>query len=60
MIDCVLETWSGQTKDYIIGISCFSANHARLRIQSTDWLAQDLDNLCCVSGHYENQLSMLV
>jgi hypothetical protein len=26
-VDCVLEPWSVQTKDYQIGIVCFSAKH---------------------------------
>ena len=30
---------SGQTKDYKIGICCFSAEHAVLRRKSKDWLA---------------------
>jgi len=36
-------TWtrSGQTKDYTIGICCFSAKHASLRRKSKDWLAQN-------------------
>jgi len=32
------EPRSGQTKDYKIGICCFSANHAALRSKSKDWL----------------------
>jgi hypothetical protein len=28
-----------QTKDYKIGICCFSAKHAALRRKSKDWLA---------------------
>jgi hypothetical protein len=30
-VDRGFEPWSGQTKDYAIGISCFSAKHAVLR-----------------------------
>jgi len=30
---------SGKTKDYKIGICCFSAKHAALRSKSKDWLA---------------------
>ena len=30
---------SGQTKDYKIGICCFSAKHTALRRKSKDWLA---------------------
>jgi len=32
---------SGQTKDYQIGICCFSAKHAAFRRKSKDWLAQN-------------------
>ena len=30
MVDRVFEPWSGQTKDYEIGICCFSVKHAAL------------------------------
>ena len=36
-IDHVFEPWSGQTKDYKIGICCFSAKHTALRRKSKDW-----------------------
>jgi hypothetical protein len=39
-------TWSGQTKDYIIAIYCFSTKQQQLSSKSKDWL--------------EIQLSMLV
>jgi hypothetical protein len=32
---------SDQTKDYEIGICCFSAKHTALRRKSKDWLAQN-------------------
>jgi len=35
----------GKTKDYKIGICCFSAKHAALRRKSKDWLAQNQDNV---------------
>ena len=35
----------GQTKDYKIGISCFSAKYAALRRNSKDWFARDQDNV---------------
>jgi hypothetical protein len=35
---------SGQTKDYKIGICCFSAKHAALRRKSKDWLASQNRN----------------
>ena len=42
---CGFEPRSGQTKDYKIGICCFSANHAALRRKSKDWLARNQDNV---------------
>ena len=36
---------SGQTKDYEIGICCFSAKHAALRRKSNDWLARNQDKV---------------
>jgi hypothetical protein len=39
VIDREFEPWSGKTKDYNIGICCFSAKHAALRRKSKDWLA---------------------
>jgi hypothetical protein len=36
---------SGQTKDYQIGICCFSTMHAALSRKSKDCLAQNQDNL---------------
>ena len=44
-VDCWFEPWSGQTKDYEIGICCFSAKHAALRRKSKDWLARNQDNV---------------
>ena len=35
----------GQTKDYKIGICCFSANHTELRRKSKDWSARNQDNV---------------
>ena len=39
------EPRSGQTKDYEIGICCYSAKHATLRRKSKDWLAPNQDNV---------------
>ena len=36
---------SGQTKDYKIGICCFSAKHAALRTKRNNWLARNLNNV---------------
>ena len=38
-VDRGFEPRSGQTKDYAIGIYCFSANQAALRTKNKDWLA---------------------
>ena len=35
----------GQTKDYKIGVCCFSAKHTQLRSRSKDWLARNQDNV---------------
>ena len=44
-VDRGFEHWSGQSKDYKIGICCFSAKHAALRSKSKDWLARNQDNV---------------
>ena len=36
---------SSQTKDYKIGMCCFSAKHAALRRTSRDWLARNQNNV---------------
>ena len=36
---------TGQTKDYTIGMCCFSAKHAALRRKSKDWLARNQNNV---------------
>jgi hypothetical protein len=40
-----LKPWSGQTKDFKIGICCFSAKHAALRRKNKDWLAWNQNNV---------------
>ena len=42
------EPRSGQTKDYKIGICCFSAKHAALKRKSKDWLARNQSNVSWV------------
>ena len=42
VVDRGFEPQLGKTKDYKIGICCFSAKHAALRSKSKDWL--------CLSG----------
>jgi hypothetical protein len=44
-VDRDIEPRSGQTKDYRIGICCFSAKHAALRRKSKDWLARNQNNV---------------
>ena len=44
-IDHGFETRSGLTKDYEIGICCFSAKHAALRRKSKYRLARNQDNV---------------
>ena len=44
-LDLGIEPCCGQTKDYKIGICCFSAKHAALRSKSKDWLARNRNNV---------------
>ena len=44
-VDHGFDSQSRQTKDYKIGICCFSAMHATLKRKSKDWLAWNLDNV---------------
>ena len=44
-VDRGFESHSGHTKDYKIGICCFSAKHKALRRKSTDWLARNENNV---------------
>ena len=44
-VDRGFEPWSGQHKDYKIGMCCFSAKHAALRSKSKDWLARSQNNV---------------
>jgi hypothetical protein len=44
-VDRGFEPRSGKTKDYKIGICCFSAKHAALMSKSNDWLAQNQNNV---------------
>ena len=45
VVDRVFEPRSGQTKDYKIGICCFSNKHAALRRKSKDCLARNQNNV---------------
>ena len=44
-VDCIFELQSGHTKDYAIGICCFSAKYAALRGRRKDWLARNQNNV---------------
>jgi hypothetical protein len=44
-VDRGFEPRSGQTKNYKIGICCFSAKHAALRRKNKDWLARNQNNV---------------
>ena len=44
-VDRGFEPRSGQTKNYEIGICCFSAKQAALRRKSQDWLARNQNNV---------------
>ena len=48
-VDCGFEPRSGKTKNYEIGICCFSAKHTALRRKSKDWLARNQDGVACLS-----------
>ena len=44
-VDRWFDPGSGQTKDYKIGICCFSTKQAALRRKSKDWLARNQNNV---------------
>jgi hypothetical protein len=44
-VDFGFKTRSGQTKDYKIGMCCFSAKNVALWIKSKDWLARNQNNI---------------
>jgi hypothetical protein len=44
-VDRGFEPWLVQTKDYKIGICCFSAKHGAFRRKSKDWLARNQNNV---------------
>jgi hypothetical protein len=44
-VDHGFDPRSSQTKDFEIGICCFSAKHTAVRRTSKDWLAQNQDNV---------------
>jgi hypothetical protein len=44
-LDRDFKTRSAQTKNFKIGICCFSAKHTALRRKSKDWLARNQNNV---------------
>ena len=55
-VDREFESRSGQTKDYEIGICCFSAKHAELRRKSKDWLVRNQNNVSGLSDMSTREL----
>ena len=55
-VDRGFEPRSSQTKDYKIGICCFSAKYAALRRTSRDWLARNHNNVSEWSDMYTRGL----
>jgi hypothetical protein len=51
-VDSGFKPRSGQTKDFQIGIYCFSAKHAAVRRKKKDWLAPNQDNVSEWSDMY--------
>ena len=45
VVDRGFESRSCQSKDYKIGICCFSAKHTALRTKIKDWLSRNQDNV---------------
>jgi hypothetical protein len=56
-VDREFKPQSGQTKDFKIGICCFSTKHTTLRSKSKDCLAQSKDN---VSGWREMSICVMI
>jgi hypothetical protein len=57
VVDHGFKPQSIQTKDYEIGICCFSAKHVTLRRKRKDWMAWNQDN---VSGCSDMSISGLL
>jgi hypothetical protein len=55
-VDRGFEPRSCHTKDYKIGICCFSAKHTTLRRKSKDWLARNQNNVSKWSDMYTRGL----
>ena len=50
VVDHGFRPLSGQTKDYKIGVCCFSAKHAAIRRKSKNLVAQNQVNVFELSG----------
>ena len=59
-VDHGFEHRSGQTKDYKIGICCFSAKHPVLRRKSKDWLDRNQDNVSDVAISHNHNIGLLL
>ena len=44
-VDRRFESYSGQTKNYTVGVYCFSTKAGTLRRNNKDWLALNQDNV---------------
>jgi hypothetical protein len=55
-VDHGFEPRSGQTKDFRIGICCFSTKHAALRRKSKDWLVRNQNNVSEWSDMFNHRL----
>ena len=44
-VDRRFNLWSGQTKDYEIGICCFSAKHAAIMRKWRNWMTRNQDSV---------------
>ena len=60
-VDHGFKPWSGQTKDYKIGICYFCTKHAALKTKSTDKLTLNQDTMdCCFSEHYKDSVKRVL
>ena len=52
VVDRWIESRSGKTKDYKLGMCCFSAKYTALRRKSKDLLARNQDNVSELGNMY--------
>ena len=60
VVDRGFEPKFGQTKNYAIGICCFSTKHEALRRKSKDWLTRNQDNVSELGDNIKIQRRVLV